>query len=44
MPEAIYLKEHKRLIKLLKSGNKAMKKEAKEQEKEVASYLKKRRL
>lgn len=44
MSEAIYLKEHKRLIKLLKSGNKAMKKEAKAQQNEIASYLKKRRL
>lgn len=42
MPERVFLAEHKKLIKLLQSGNKAMKKEAKEQKKEVASYLKKR--
>lgn len=44
MPEAVYLREHKHLIKLLNSGNKAMKKEAKAQQKEVAAYLKKRAL
>jgi hypothetical protein len=44
MPEQVYLAEHKRLIKLLQSGNKPMKKEAKSQQKEIASYLKKRRL
>ena len=44
MPEKTYLAEHRRLIKVLKSGNKAMKEEAKKQQKEVASYLKKRRL
>lgn len=42
MPESVYLREHKRLIKLLNSGNKAMKQEAKAQKKEVAGYLKKR--
>ena len=42
MPERVFLAEHKKLIKLLQSGNKAMKKEAKSQQKEVASYLKKR--
>lgn len=44
MPEKTYLAEHKRLIKLLSSGDKRFKKEAKAQEKEVMSYLKKRRL
>ena len=44
MPEKVYLAEHKKLIKLLQSGDKAMKKEAKAQQKEVAHYLKKRLL
>ena len=44
MPEKTYLAEHRRLIKLLSSGDKRFKREAKAQEKEVASYLKKRRL
>lgn len=44
MPEAVFLAEHKKLIKLLQSGNKTMKKEAASQKKEVASYLKKRKL
>jgi len=44
MPEATYIKEHKHLIKLLNSGNKAMKEEAKAQKKELDTYLKKRRL
>ena len=44
MPEKVFLAEHKKLIKLLQSGGKDFKKEAKEQQKEVASYLKKRKL
>jgi hypothetical protein len=44
MPEKVYRAEHKRLIKLLASGDKRFKKEAKQQQNEVASYLKKRRL
>ena len=44
MPLATFIAEHKRLIKMLKSGNKPMKKEAKKQEKELEGYLKKRRL
>ncbi len=44
MPEAIFIKEHKHLIKLLNSGNKKMKQEAASQKKELNAYLKKRRL
>ena len=44
MPEKVYLAEHKKLIKLLQSGNKSMKKEAKAQQQEVLHYLKKRLL
>lgn len=44
MPEATFIKEHRHLIKLLKSGKKAMKEEAKAQQKELNTYLKKRRL
>lgn len=44
MPEKVYLAEHKKLIKLLQSGDKRMKKEAKSQQKEVLTYLKKRLL
>lgn len=42
MPEVTYLKEHARLIDVLKRGNKTqLMKEAKKQKKELMDYLKK---